>query len=48
MQTLINHGYTTVKDFAEKKGISVAAVYLGIKRGKYQGKKIGSLVLVRE
>jgi hypothetical protein len=48
METLIKNGYTTVKEFASKKGITVTAVYLGIKRGKYESKKLGSLVLVRE
>jgi hypothetical protein len=48
METLIKNGYTTVKEFANKKGITVTAVYLGIKRGKYESKKLGSLVLVRE
>lgn len=48
MDALIKNGYTTVKDFADKKGITPTAVYLGIKRGKYESKKLGSLVLVRE
>lgn len=48
MESLIKNGYTTVKEFARKRGITVTAVYLGIKRGKYESKKIGSLILVRE
>lgn len=48
METLINYGYQTVREFADKKGISVQAVYKGIKAGRYSSKKIGSLVLVRD
>lgn len=48
METIFKNGYMTVKDFAVKRGITVQAVYMGIKSGKYDSKKIGSLVLVRE
>lgn len=48
METLIKYGYQTVKEFADRKGISPQAVYKGIRSGKYDSKKIGSLVLVRE
>jgi predicted DNA-binding protein YlxM (UPF0122 family) len=36
-----------VKDFAEKHGITVQAVYQGIKRGKYQATKIGTFTLIK-
>jgi hypothetical protein len=36
-----------VKDFADKHGITVQAVYQGIKRGKYQATKIGTFTLVK-
>ena len=48
MDALIKNGYTTVSEFAKRKGITVTAVYLGIKRGKYESRKIGSLILVRD
>jgi hypothetical protein len=35
-----------VKDFAQLKGITVQAVYQGIKRGKYKSIKIGTYTLV--
>lgn len=38
--------YVPVKEFAEQKGITVQAVYQGIKRGKYKSKKIGTYTLV--
>ena len=40
--------YKPVKDFADEREITVQAVYQGIKRGKYEMKKIGSYTLVRE
>jgi predicted DNA-binding protein YlxM (UPF0122 family) len=40
--------FKPVKDFANDKEITVQAVYQGIKRGKYEMKKIGSYTLVRE
>jgi hypothetical protein len=36
-----------VKDFALKKGITVQAVYQGIKSGLYQSVKFGSYTLVK-
>ena len=49
METVkIEGGYTTVKDFAERKGITVQAVYMGIKAKRYQSKKLGSFTFVRE
>ena len=48
METLFKNGYTTVKDYAEKKGVTVQAVYMAIKQKRIDSKKIGSLVLVRE
>lgn len=48
METLFKNGYTTVKDYAEKKGITVQAVYMAIKQKRIDYKKFGSLVLVRE
>lgn len=38
--------YVPVKEFAELKGITVQAVYQGIKSGKYVSKKIGTYTLV--
>lgn len=35
-----------VKEFAQLKGITVQAVYQGIKRGKYKSVKIGTYTLV--
>lgn len=43
----VNTKLIPVKDFAEKNGITVQAVYQGIKRGKYQSTKIGTFTLVR-
>ena len=48
METLIKNGYTTVKDYADRKGITPQAVYIAIKQKRLDSKKIGSLVLVRE
>ena len=36
-----------VKDYADKKGISVQAVYQMIKRGNLEFKKIGSYTLIK-
>jgi hypothetical protein len=47
METLEKNGWTPVKDFAKKRGISVQAVYMGIKAGRYESKKIGTYTLVR-
>jgi hypothetical protein len=44
----IEGGYTTVKEFADRKGITVQAVYMGIKAKRYQSKKLGSFTFVRE
>ena len=46
MSTNVN--YKPVKDFANEKEVTVQAIYQGIKRGKYEMKKIGSYTLVRE
>jgi predicted DNA-binding protein YlxM (UPF0122 family) len=43
-----NGNFKPVKDFANEKEVTVQAVYQGIKRGKYEMKKIGSYTLVRE
>ena len=48
METTIKGGYVPVKEFAAKKGITVQAVYMGIKAGRYDSKKIGTYTLVRE
>lgn len=48
LETLFKNGYTTVRDYAEKKGITVQAVYMAIKQKRIDYKKFGSLVLVRE
>lgn len=39
--------FIPVKDYAKKHSISVQTVYQRIKRGKLQGKKIGSYQLVK-
>ena len=48
METIVKYGYEPVKQYADKKGISVQAVYQAIKKGKLDSKKIGSMILVRE
>lgn len=47
METLEKNGWQSVKDFAQKRNITVQAVYMGIRAGRYESKKIGSLTLVR-
>lgn len=41
-------GYVPVKEFAEKKGVTVQAVYMGIKAKRFQSKKVGSFTFVKE
>jgi hypothetical protein len=45
--TAFDNKLVPVKDFADKHGITVQAVYQGIKRGKYQSTKIGTFTLVK-
>ena len=39
--------YLTVKEYADKKGVTVQAVYQSINRGVIDSKKMGSMVLVK-
>lgn len=48
MGTIIGNGWMPVKEFAQLKGVTVQAIYIGIKSGRYDSKKIGSYILVRE
>jgi predicted DNA-binding protein YlxM (UPF0122 family) len=45
--TAFDNKLIPVKDFAEKHGITVQAVYQGIKRGKYQSVKFGTYTLIK-
>ena len=45
--TAFDNKLVPVKDFADKHGITVQAVYQGIKRGKYQDTKIGTFTLIK-
>jgi hypothetical protein len=40
--------YISVKEYSEKKGISVQAVYQSIWRKSVEHKKIGTLTLVKD
>jgi hypothetical protein len=46
METLNGQRAMTVKDYADKEGISLVAAYKRIHSGKVKHKKIGSLYLV--
>lgn len=48
METIIKGGYLSVKEFAKIRNITVQAVYMGIKAGRYQSKKEGGFTFVRE
>lgn len=48
METLIKNGYLPVKEFSDKKKVTVQAIYQGIKTGKYESKKVGNFIFVRE
>lgn len=43
----VKESHMPVKDYADKKGITVQAVYQMIKRGNLEIKKIGSYTLVK-
>ena len=48
MEEILKRGFIPVREFAVQKGITVQAVYQGIKSGKYQSKKIGTYTLVKD
>ncbi len=48
MEEILKRGFIPVKDFADQRGITVQAVYQGIKSGRYQSKKIGTYTLVKD
>lgn len=39
--------WMTVKDYADKKGVSVQAVYQSVNRKTLESKKIGTVVLIK-
>ncbi|WP_157972230.1 hypothetical protein [Pleomorphovibrio marinus] len=47
METLVKNGWMSVREFADQRGITVQAVYMGIKAGRYESRKIGTYTLVR-
>lgn len=47
METEEKDSYMTIKEYSDKKRVSVQAVYQKIKRGGLEFKKIGSFYLVK-
>ena len=45
--TLVSDKWMTIKDYATKKCITVAAVHKRIKTGKLTAKKLGNLYIVK-
>lgn len=43
----MNNDYVSVKEYAEKKGVTVQAVYQAMNRKTVSYKKIGTLTLVK-